>query len=69
MDAIYAHARFNDIDLDTRSQLVGKAKNQRCMQAIFRDLDFDFANASIWLGHLLLSMLCSNCQYSLKNNS
>ena len=26
MDAIYAHARFDDLDLDARSQWVGKGK-------------------------------------------
>ena len=26
MDAIYAHARFVDLDLDARSRLVGKGK-------------------------------------------
>ena len=26
MDALYAHARFDDIDLDARSQWVGKGK-------------------------------------------
>ena len=32
MDVLYAHARFNDLDLDARSQWIGNGKlNQRCM--------------------------------------
>ena len=32
MDALYAHAHFDDLDLDAKSQWVGKGeKNQRCM--------------------------------------
>ena len=31
MDAINSHARFDDFDIDARSQWVGKAKNQRCL--------------------------------------
>ena len=58
MDAIHAHGRFDDLDLDARSQWVGKDQNQRCMlsetkQAINIKLattvghslhDLDFAN-------------------------
>ena len=60
MDAIHAHVRFDSLDLDARSQWVGrgKTKNQRCMlsatkQAISSKLattvchfvrDLDFAN-------------------------
>ena len=53
MDALYAHARFDD--LNARSQWVGKGKNSASKQAIsiklattvghfLRDLDLDFAN-------------------------
>ena len=31
MDVLYAHARFDDLDLDARSQWVGNGKNQRRM--------------------------------------
>ena len=31
MDVIYAHARFDDLGLDARSQWVGKGKHQRFM--------------------------------------
>ena len=31
LEAIRAHARFNELDLDAKSQWVGKGKNQRCM--------------------------------------
>ena len=60
MDTIYDHARFNNLDLDARSQWIGKAKYQCCMLSatkqaisfkpatkvghILRDLDYDVAN-------------------------
>ena len=51
MDALCAHARFDYLGLDTRSQLVGKCKKlssacsrQLNKEAILWDLDFDFAN-------------------------
>ena len=34
MDAIYAHARVDNLDLDARSQWVGKYKNQRWMLSV-----------------------------------
>ena len=37
MDAIYAHARLYDLDLDSRSQWVGKATNQRGMLSATRE--------------------------------
>ena len=60
MAAIYDHARFNDLDLDARSQWVGKGKESALHAAIsnykasiklattvdhfLRDLVLDFAN-------------------------
>ena len=64
MDAVYAHARFDDLDLDARSQSgSAKAKNSATKQAIsikhgttvghiFCDLDLDFAN---------VYMACPSC--------
>ena len=52
IDALYHHARLDDLGLDTRSQWVSKGKQisvacswQTSKQAMFsRDLDVDFAN-------------------------
>ena len=34
MGALYAQARFDDLDLDARAQWVGKGTNQRCMLSV-----------------------------------
>ena len=70
MDAIYiyiyAHVRFNDLDLGAKSRWVGKGKNsalkaldnnmthETCYNGrpFLPDLDLDFANVK-WLYHLL----------------
>ena len=63
IDAIYAHARFDDLDIDARSQWVGKGKqltlNALCKLAttvvrFLRDLDFQ---TFIWLDYLFSSFL------------
>ena len=53
MDALCAHARFqDDLDLDARSQWVGKGnKNQRCMlSATEQAISITLATA---VGHIL----------------
>ena len=54
MDGIYAHARFVDLDLDARSQWVGKmlkisveCYNDRHFFFFLRDRNLDFAKEEI----------------------
>ena len=54
MDALYAHARFDD--LDAKSQWVGNGKISATKQAIRIKLATTLGHTFIWLVHVLLFM-------------
>ena len=54
MNAIYSHPRFDDLDLDARSQWVGKGKHQRCMLSATEQAII--INLATTVGHFLMTL-------------